>query len=952
MLPTRVLAAIAGVAVTIPIGAAAQAAGPAPMMSDPVSYVNPLIGSTNLGNTYPGAVRPFGMIAWSPQTSKGNQISTPAPGGYQYTATRIRGLSLTHLSGVGCSGANGDIPIMPYVGDVTTSPTSDATDAVYASTFSHANEVASPGYYKVGLDSGAGAELTVTDRTGLGRFTFPADKPASLLFRTSLSETGSSDATVHIDPATRTITGSVSAGNFCGPQSTDNSHPYYTLHFVAKLDQPFTTDGTWKDATVTPSSTDASGGSGYASGRPVAGKGSGGYVTFAPGTTAVTMRVAISYADQAGAERNLAVESPTRLSFDTVKAQAAAAWNARLSKIRIGGGTPAQRTTFYTALYHSSLEPTLTSDVDGRYYGADDKIHRVSGRQRAQYGTFSGWDQYRAQVQLLAMLDPRQASDYAQSLFNYATQRGGEWDRWLLENGKTSVMSGDPSAAAIAAMYAFGARDFDARGALKSLIHAATVPTENDSSDKGCNVECFGERPSLQDYMSLGYVPADDCHCWGGAAETLEDSAADYGIAQLALALGSRSTYNTFLARSHNWRNVFDPDAAADTGLEHNIRGHITAITASGENAPNEGKAQLFDGDKGTKWLTFATTGWVAAQLDTPLTVSSYAVTSGNDEPTRDPADWQLQGSNNGTDWTTVDTRTGQTFAQRGQTVSYTVADPQAFSYYRFNVSKNGGADIVQVGELELADPTVTSPPPTDPSYAFTGWARDHFRDGTWAAGFTPSTGTGFVEGTSAQYTWMVYSDVTTLAQKMGGNATAVKRLDAFFRNPDGTFDLSATKGTRFDATNEPDIQTPYVYNYLGAAYKTQETVKAITDTKWNDTTGGIPGNDDAGTMSAWYVLSALGLYPTVPTRAELALTTPLFPHADVRLGTGHHLVIDAPSTDTEHYIKGLKVDGRSTTKAWLPARAVTSGAHLSYSLSTTPNLKWGSGKGDTPPQN
>ncbi len=953
MLRTRTLAALVGMAVTIPIGAAAQAAGPGSLITDPAAYVNPFIGTTNLGNTYPGAVRPFGMLAWSPQNSKGSQISTPAPGGYQYAATKIRGLSLTHLSGVGCSGANGDIPIMPYVGNVTSSPSADATDAIYASTFSHANEAASPGYYKVGLDSGAGAELTVTDRTGMGRFTFPADQPASLLFRTSLSETGSQDATVHIDPATRTITGSVSAGNFCGPQSTDNSHSYYTLHFVATLDQPFTTTGTWTDSTVTPDSTDAQGGSGYSStGRPNAGKGSGGYVTFAPGTSAVTMRVAISYTDLAGAVRNLAVESPPRLSFDRIRAQARAAWSARLRKVAIGGGTPAQQTTFYTALYHSSLEPTLTSDADGRYYGADDQIHRLAHGQRAQYGTFSGWDQYRAQVQLLALLDRRQASDYAQSLFNYATQRGGEWDRWLLENGKTSVMSGDPAAAAIAAIYAFGARDFDARGALASLVHAATVPTANDVSDKGCNVECFGQRPSLADYMSLGYVPADDCHCWGGAAETLEDSAADYGIAQLAQALGQKTTYKTFLARSLNWRNVFDPSARADLGLEHNIRGHITAITASGENAPYEGKAQLFDGDKGTKWLTFATTGWVAAQLDTPLTVANYAVTSGNDEPTRDPADWQLQGSNNGTDWTTVDSQTSQSFAQRGQTIEYTVANPQAFSYYRFNVTANHGADIVQVGELELADPTVTTPPPSDPSYEFTGWARDHFRDGTWAPGFTPSTGTGFVEGTSAQYTWMVYSDVTTLAAKMGGNETAVKRLDAFFRKPDGTFDLSATVGTRFDATNEPDIQTPYLYNYFGAASKTQETVKAIIDTKWSDGIGGIPGNDDAGTMSAWYVLSALGLYPTVPTRAELALTTPLFPRAVVRLGSGRSLTIDAPATDSAHYVQALKVNGRPTTKAWLPASTVAAGGHLRYTLSTSPSRTWGSGPQDVPPQN
>jgi len=165
------------VALAVPVGAAAAQAAPPSLVSDPASYVDPLIGSTNLGNTYPGAVTPFGMLAFSPQTSKGNQISTPAPGGYQYAATKIRGFSLTHLSGVGCSGANGDIPIMPQVGDITSSPTADATDAVFASTFSHANEAASPGYYKVGLDNGAGAELTATPRTGYGKFTFRPTRP-------------------------------------------------------------------------------------------------------------------------------------------------------------------------------------------------------------------------------------------------------------------------------------------------------------------------------------------------------------------------------------------------------------------------------------------------------------------------------------------------------------------------------------------------------------------------------------------------------------------------------------------------------------------------------------------------------------------------------------------------------------------------------------------------------
>jgi predicted alpha-1,2-mannosidase len=187
----------------------------------------------------------------------------------------------------------------------------------------------------------------------------------------------------------------------------------------------------------------------------------------------------------------------------------------------------------------------------------------------------------------------------------------------------------------------------------------------------------------------------------------------------------------------------------------------------------------------------------------------------------------------------------------------------------------------------------------------------------------------------------------------MGGTKVAIERLDEFFRNPDGTFDLSATKATKFDATNEPDIQTPYLYNYFGAAYKTQETVRAIVDGKWSNGTGGIPGNDDAGTMSAWYVFSALGLYPTVPTRAELALTSPFFPRAVVHLGSGKDLVIEAPRTDAKAiYVQKLTVDGKATTKGWLPASAVTKGGKLSYTLGTTPSLTWGSGPGDVPPQN
>src|SRR5262245_61998980 len=148
---------------------------------DPTEQVDPLIGTSNGGDVFPGAVMPFGMFSFSPETSRGNAYRTAAPGGYLYSATKIRGFSLTHMSGTGCAGGSGDIPIFPLAGEVTTSPQSDAKDETYASAFSHANEVAKPGYYKVGLDSGVTAELAATTRTGSAAFTFPADKAKTLL---------------------------------------------------------------------------------------------------------------------------------------------------------------------------------------------------------------------------------------------------------------------------------------------------------------------------------------------------------------------------------------------------------------------------------------------------------------------------------------------------------------------------------------------------------------------------------------------------------------------------------------------------------------------------------------------------------------------------------------------------------------------------------------------------
>ncbi|MFC6090765.1 GH92 family glycosyl hydrolase [Saccharothrix lopnurensis] len=766
------------------------------VVRDAVGYVDPLIGSTGGGNTYPGAVRPFGMISWSPTTTRGDQTDTGAANGYAYDATRVRGFGLTHVNGAGCHpGAAGDVPIMPFVGEVTGSPTADVRDEVYAADFRHEDETATPGRYRVGLASGASADLSVTTRAGVGDFAFPRDRPAALLFRVSNSLNGSEDAEVVIDPDRRTVSGSVLTGAFCGRRANggaNNKKTYYRLHFTASFDRAFSGTGTWVDGDLRPGTTTASGGEGYETGAARQGRGSGGYVTFDTSSdTDVRVRVGISYTSADAARRNLDHEIGARETVDSVAADARREWARQLRAVEVGGGTDELRTTFYTALYHAFLQPNVTSDVDGAYLGGDRRVHRLERGQRAQYGNFSGWDQYRAQTQLLALLEPRVASDYAQSLLNLARHNGGVWDRWVHVNGPTHVMTGDPSAPALAGVHAMGARDFDVRGAFESLVRQATVPHPDGLSDRGCPGQCEGQRPNLAEYLRLGYAPQDTCHCWGGAAETLEDAAADFALADWAARLGRTDVRDALLPRASWWRNTFNP-AAGDTGYQQ---------------------------------------------------------------------------------------------------------------------------------------------------------ARNS--DGTWTWPFSPSSDLGFAQGTSATYTWMVPHDVSGLAAAMGGREQAVRRLDAFFRDPDGSW---ATGGDplRYDPTNEPGIHTPWLYNGLGQPWKTQETVRAMASLVYRTGPAGLPGNDDLGTMSAWYVFAALGLYPQTPSRAELLISSPVFPFARLGRPGGAGITIKSPNASpTNVYIRSVEVDRRSHPASWLSERFVTRGGELVVDVGDTPNTSWG--KDDLP---
>src|SRR4051812_45903354 len=272
-----------GLLLALTVGTAVTSA-PTPAAAavpDPAATVNTLIGSANSGETFPGADTPFGMVQWSPENTRGDQTRTPQPGGYDYNVTRIRGFSLTHMSGTGCAGGSGDVPFLPYPGTVGSSPSADSTDATYASNFAHANETGTAGYYRVGLDSGVNVELSATTRTGAARLTYPTGKAASLLVRTSNSEVGSSAAQTTVDTANRAISGSVTSGNFCGYINTIGRRSYYTLYYYAVFDPASSTPGPGTAGSLSAGTTSSSGAPTYGTdGSPPAGRGSGGYVTF------------------------------------------------------------------------------------------------------------------------------------------------------------------------------------------------------------------------------------------------------------------------------------------------------------------------------------------------------------------------------------------------------------------------------------------------------------------------------------------------------------------------------------------------------------------------------------------------------------------------------------------------------------------------------------------------
>jgi predicted alpha-1,2-mannosidase len=478
--------------------AAPKKASPAVTISDPAQYVDAYVGTQpgatdfgnggGAGNTFPGADAPFGMLQWSPDTV------TYQHGGYYYPDNRIRGFSLTHISGAGC-GDYGNIPFMPTLGN----------SLVPSYTFSHGNESIAPGSYAVTFDNGLKTELAATRRTGVARFTYPGSDTASLLVDVAKAF---NNALGSFTVGTNSITGYEDGGGFCGAANK------YRVYFTATFDHTIT-------STSTPTATQA-------------------LLHFdTSASRVVTAHVGISFVSLANAQGNLAAEQTSGETVAQVAAATRADWNTVLGRIAVGGGSTADRTTLYTALYHSLLYPETYSDVNGQYLGFDKVVHTVAAGH-TQYATFSGWDVYRSQVQLIAFLDPGIASDIAQSIDNQGAQ-AGYFDRWTLANGNTGVMVGDPLPIIASSVYAFGGTGFNAT----DLLNRAVSGSANGN-----------ERQGYAQYNQQGYVPIGTSNVWGSAATSLEYYSADFAISQLAQRLGNGSVASTYLQRAQGWRNL------------------------------------------------------------------------------------------------------------------------------------------------------------------------------------------------------------------------------------------------------------------------------------------------------------------------------------------------------------------------------------------------------------
>ena len=673
--------------------------------------VNTLIGTKGVGLAsgylYPGATYPYGMVQFTPS----------------YFSKRS-GFVINQLSGAGCEHM-GNFPTFPLKGKLKFSPNNILDCRINVS-----DEKGHAGYYEATVQEDIKAKLTVTERTGMANYEFPVDQQyGTVIIGGGVSATPIEQAAIAITAPNR-CEGYAEGGNFCGLRTP------YKVYFVAEFDTDALETGTWKRDELKSGATFAEGSS------------SGVYFTFDVNQKKkIQYKIGVSYVSVENARENLKAEN-TGWDFQRIQKQAEDKWNYYLGKIEVEGTNPDRMTQFYTHLYRSFVHPNVCSDVNGEYMGADFKVYKTHSKQ---YTSFSNWDTYRTQIQLLAMLDPQVASDIVISHQLFAEQSGGSFPRWVMANIETGVMQGDPTPILVANAYAFGARDYDPKPLFKIMRKGAEEP--------GAKSQEMETRPGLKQYLEKGYYDA---------SIQLEYTSADFAIGQFALhAVGDEFASWRYFHFARSWKNLFNPE---------------------------------------------------------------------------------------------------------------------------------------------------------------TGWLQSRNPDGSWKP-----LSEDFRESTYKNYFWMVPYNIAGLVEIIGGKENAEKRLDEFFTRLDAGYN-----DAWFASGNEPSFHIPWVYNWIGRPYKAQEIINRVLNEQYTSEIDGLPGNDDLGTMGAWYVFACMGLYPEIPGVGGFTINTPIFSSVKIHLKKGD--IVIKGGSEKNIYIRAMKLNGKPYESTWLDWKQLSDGATIDYTPSGTPN--------------
>ncbi len=479
---------------------------------DLIGYTNPMIGTDFTGNTYPGAQVPFGMVQLSPDNGLPgwDRIS-----GYYYPDSTIAGFSHTHLSGTG-AGDLYDISFIP----VTNPYKTGAEPLGIYSSFSHNDESASAGYYRVLLkDYNINVELTATERCGIQRYTFPeAESSIFLNLKKAMNWDFTADSHIEV----------VDSCTIRGYRHSWGWSPKQYIYFQTRFSRPF--DAFQLDTTAITTKD----------------KGRIGTAAIArfdfktKQNEEILVTTALSGTSMEAAARNLEAEAP-KDDFDFYMKQAQENWTKELAKIEVASDDADKKTIFYTAMYHAMLAPTIYSDVDGSYFGPDGQGHQAEGW--TNYSTFSLWDTYRASHPLFTYLQPERVSDMIQC-FLHLYEQNGALPLWNLYGWETDMMIGYHAVPVIVDAYLKGIGDFDPVKALEACV---TTANRDDYRSIGF-------------YKEKGYV-ASDHENWS-MSKTMEYAYDDYCIARMAEAMGEKEIADEFYRRSQNYRNVFNPETS------------------------------------------------------------------------------------------------------------------------------------------------------------------------------------------------------------------------------------------------------------------------------------------------------------------------------------------------------------------------------------------------------